>query len=78
MQTILSKYTASISELKRSPSQVIQDAGDKVIAILNHNTPSAYLVPISVYENMLKAIESYNALKERNESNAAKKHKLRI
>ncbi len=45
MHPILSNYTVSISELKKSPSQLIKDAGGEAVAILNHNVASAYLVP---------------------------------
>ena len=50
MQTIQANFTASISELKKSPAQILKQAGDNVVAILNHNVPSAYLVPSTVYE----------------------------
>jgi len=45
MQPILSNYTASITELKKSPTQILKQAGNEVVAILNHNITSAYLVP---------------------------------
>lgn len=64
MQTIQANVTASISELKKSPAQVIKQAGDEVVAILNHNVPSAYLVPSAVYENMIEMIEDYKLIKE--------------
>lgn len=35
MQPILANYTASITELKKSPTQLLKDAGDEVVAILN-------------------------------------------
>ena len=38
MQSILSNYTASITELKKSPTQLLKDAEGEAIAILNHNT----------------------------------------
>jgi len=40
MQTIQANFTASISELKKSPAQILKQAGDNVVAILNHNVPS--------------------------------------
>jgi len=43
MQTILANYTASITELKKSPTQLLERAGNEAIAILNHNVASAYL-----------------------------------
>lgn len=64
MQPILSNYTASITELKKSPTQLLQQAGDEAIAILNHNVPSAYLVPSSMYEKMIGIIDDYHLAKE--------------
>ncbi|OCL91214.1 type II toxin-antitoxin system Phd/YefM family antitoxin [Aliarcobacter thereius] len=64
MQPILSKYTASITELKKSPSQLLKDAGDEAVAILNHNITSAYLVPSSLYEKMIDIIDDYYLIKE--------------
>lgn len=59
MKPILANYSASITELKKSPTQLINEANDEVIAILNHNTPSAYLVPSQVYEKMIEIIDDY-------------------
>lgn len=64
MQAILSNYTASITELKKSPTQLLQKAGDEAIAILNHNIPSAYLVPSSMYEKMMDIVDDYHLAKE--------------
>ena len=64
MQAILANYTASITELKKSPSQLIEEAGNEAIAILNHNVPSAYLVPSSLYEKMMNIIDDYYLAKE--------------
>ncbi len=64
MTRILSKYTASISELKKSPSSVIEEAGGEAVAILNHNKPSAYLVPTELYEKMMEIIDDYYLAQE--------------
>ena len=64
MQAILSKYTARITELKKSPTLLLQQAGNEAIAILNNNVPSAYLVPSSVYEKMIGIIDDYYLAKE--------------
>ena len=64
MQPILSNYTASITELKKSPTQILENAGDEVIAILNHNVESAYLVPSKTYEKMMEMLEDYMLSKE--------------
>ena len=59
MTRILANYTTSISELKKSPSSVIENANGESIAILNHNKPSAYLVPSEVYEHMMEMLDEY-------------------
>lgn len=63
MTQILSNYSASISELKKSPSSLIEDAGGEAVAILNHNKPSAYLVPSALYERMMDIIDDYELSK---------------
>ncbi|MCC5842586.1 MAG: type II toxin-antitoxin system prevent-host-death family antitoxin [Opitutales bacterium] len=57
MNTVLSPYTASISELKRNPGRLLEQSGGEPVAILNHNRPTAYLVPAEVYEDMLESLE---------------------
>ncbi len=64
MTQILSNYSASISELKKSPSSLIEDAGGEAVAILNHNKPSAYLVPSTLYEKMMDIIDDYELARE--------------
>ena len=59
METILSPFSASISELKKNPTALLRQADGAPVAILNHNRPTAYLVPADVYENMLELIEDY-------------------
>ena len=59
MKSILANYSVSISELKKSPSSVIQDAGDEAVAVLNHNVPSAYLVPSKTYEKLMEIVDMY-------------------
>ncbi len=63
MNTILANYTASITELKKSPTELLKNAGDEVIAILNHNSPSAYLVPSKTYEKLMEIVEEYQLSK---------------
>ena len=60
MNTLLSSYSASVSELKKNPSRLIEEANGESIAILNHNKPTAYLVPASKYEELMEAIDDQN------------------
>jgi antitoxin StbD len=59
MQQILASFSASISELKKNPSALLNKAEGEAIAILNHNSPTAYLVPAPVYEQLLEKLEDY-------------------
>ena len=45
--------SVSISELKRNPQAIIDDANGKAIALLNHNKPTAYIVPAETYERLM-------------------------
>jgi len=69
---ILSPYSASISELKKNPSKLIERAGGEAVAILNHNKPTAYLIPAETYEWISNLIEDQE-LKEIIEEREAEK-----
>ncbi len=53
MEQILASRSVSITELKRSPSAVLEQAGSEPVAVLNHNRPAGYLLSPHVYEAML-------------------------
>lgn len=59
MKEIYSKCTASISEVKKNPSALIEASDGEAIAILNHNHPTAYLVPAETYEDLINRLEDY-------------------
>ncbi len=59
MKVILADLSASISELKKNPSALLQQAEGSPITILNHNKPTAYLVPAETYESLVELIEDY-------------------
>ncbi|MCK5663798.1 MAG: type II toxin-antitoxin system prevent-host-death family antitoxin [Thiotrichaceae bacterium] len=59
MESILAECSASISELKKNPSALIEQSDGEPIAILNHNRPTAYLIPAETYEAILEKIEDY-------------------
>ncbi|WP_299983600.1 type II toxin-antitoxin system Phd/YefM family antitoxin [Desulfobacula sp.] len=59
MESILAECSASISELKKNPSALIEQSDGEPIAILNHNKPTAYLIPAETYEAILEKIEDY-------------------
>ncbi len=59
MESVLASCSVSISELKKNPSALIEQSGGEPIAILNHNRPTAYLIPAETYEALLEKIENY-------------------
>ena len=59
MKAVLANCSVSISELKRNPSALIEQSHGEPIAILNHNKPTAYLIPAETYEELLESIEDY-------------------
>ncbi len=59
MESVLASCSASISELKKNPSALIEQSDGEPIAILNHNRPTAYLIPAGTYEALLEQIENY-------------------
>jgi antitoxin StbD len=59
MKAVLANCSASISELKRNPSALIEQADGEPVAILNHNKTTAYLIPAETYEALLDSIEDY-------------------
>jgi len=64
MDRILASYSASITELKKSPSKLLELADNEPIAILNHNKPSAYMVPAEMFEKMMEILEDIDLAKE--------------
>ena len=59
MESVFANCSASISELKKNPSSLIEQSDGEPIAILNHNKPTAYLIPAETYEMFLEKIEDY-------------------
>lgn len=63
MRQILSSCSASISELKKNPSALLNQAEGAPIAILNHNVPAAYLIPAETYEWLMEELEDFELSK---------------
>ena len=59
MELILTKFSASISELKKNPTALLTQAESEPVAILNHNRPTAYLVPAEMYASMVELLEDF-------------------
>lgn len=59
MRQVLADCSASISELKKNPTALLNEADGSAIAILNHNKPTAYLVPADTYEWLMDVVDDY-------------------
>lgn len=59
MRQVLADYSVSISELKKNPTSLLKEADGSAIAILNHNKPTAYLVPAETYEWLMEVLDDY-------------------
>ena len=57
MHSVLSQNCVSVTELKRNYTQVLLQANNQPVAVLNHNRPEAYLLPAAMYEKLLAQLE---------------------
>ncbi len=57
LRAIYADSTINITELRRNPSSVIEEADNRPVAILNHHRPAAYLVPAEAFETIMEALE---------------------
>ena len=57
MDTIYTNMTVSVTELKRDFANIIKQADECPVAILNHNRPEAYLLPAAHYERLMAYLE---------------------
>jgi antitoxin StbD len=57
MQRIHANSSVSISDLKKNPSAIISQAHGEPVAILNHNRPTAYLLPAATFEVIMEQLD---------------------
>ena len=57
MELLYTNASVSISELKKNPTAVIDEADGFPVAVLNHNKPAAYLVPAAAFEAMMEKLD---------------------
>jgi antitoxin StbD len=63
MEAILANRSVSVTELKRNFADIIRQADDGAIAVLNHNKPEAYLLPARMYERLMAYLEDLEDIK---------------
>lgn len=57
VRPILADNTTSISELKKNPMAVVDEADGFPVAVLNRNQPAFYCVPAEAYEALMDKLE---------------------
>ena len=57
MELLYTNASVSISELKKNPSAVIDEADGFPVAVLNRNKPAAYLIPAAAFEAMMEKLD---------------------
>ncbi len=56
MDAIYADYSISMSEFKKNPAQVLRTAGEKPVAVLNHNRPAFYMITPKLFEALVEAL----------------------
>ena len=57
MEAIYADLSISMSEFKKNPAQILRSAGERPVAVLNHNRPAFYMITPSVYEALIEQAE---------------------
>lgn len=78
MQALYARQSASISELKKNPTALIEGALGEPVVILNHNTPSAYLVPSQTFERIMELLDDLELNQICNERAKDKKNAVSV
>lgn len=58
MDTILSKRSVSVTDLKRDYASILRASADAPVAVLNQNRLEAYLVSAVYFESLLDRLEN--------------------
>lgn len=66
---VFTKYTASISDLKKNPMEIAFSGNGEPVVILNRNNPEFYCVPAELYQKMFEIVEDYQLIMLAEESN---------
>jgi antitoxin StbD len=63
MHSIRAHKVVSVTDLKKNPAQVVDDAGDQPVAVLSHYKPSFYLLAQKVFERLLERLDDAEMIK---------------
>jgi len=56
VDAIYADFSVSMSEFKKNPAQVLRTAGEKPVAVLNHNRPAFYMVTPKLFEALVEEL----------------------
>jgi antitoxin StbD len=62
MEVVYADYSVSMSEFKKNPAQVLRTAGEKPVAVLNHNKPAFYMVTPKMFESVIEKLADQQLL----------------
>lgn len=62
MDTIYADNSISMSEFKKNPAQVLRNAGEKPVAVLNHNRPAFYMITPKLFEALVEELADRDLL----------------
>ncbi|ACX95108.1 type II toxin-antitoxin system prevent-host-death family antitoxin [Halothiobacillus neapolitanus] len=62
MDAIYADYSISMTEFKKNPAHVLRTAGEKPVAVLNHNRPAFYMVSPKLFEAIAEELSDKNLL----------------
>lgn len=63
MQRIHARASVSISDLKKNPSGIISQSHGEPVAILNHNRPTAYLLPAATFDLLMEQLDDLDLVR---------------
>jgi antitoxin StbD len=56
VDAIYADFSVSMSEFKKNPAQVLRTAGEKPVAVLNHNRTAFYMVTPKLFEALIEEL----------------------
>lgn len=73
MDAMYADYSISMTEFKKNPAQVLRTAGEKPVAVLNHNRPAFYMLTPKLFEALVEELSDRH-LDELVRQRLARKH----
>jgi len=62
VDTIYTDYSISMTEFKKNPAQVLRTAGEKPVAVLNHNRSAFYMLTPELFEALVEELSDRDLL----------------